>query len=145
MKRYQAWFARGDVPKARAALAEFDRDLVRRDEGTPDDGGWLFSAESHLELGDSAVALERMQEFGRRWVTASLQDPYIIEMRFILSTTPRLWGRAWMQYGDLAMARGAPAHARRAYKMVVGLWEHGDPVVQPFVTKAKAALAQLGN
>jgi len=147
LKRYQAWFARGDLPRARAALAEYDRELLARDDHTIDDGGWLLDAESHLELGDSAVALDRMNEFARRWsIAASIQqETYILETRFYQSSTIRLAGREWLLLGDLAMARNARAQARRGYAMVVALWEHGDPVVQPLVTRAKAALAQLGT
>ncbi|HEY2805095.1 MAG TPA: hypothetical protein VGI92_04475 [Gemmatimonadales bacterium] len=144
LKRYQAWFARGDTARARVALREFDRKLVTRHPDSPDDGGWLFSAESHVEFGDSAVALQRMQEFGRRWA-AEIPFAYIMEMRYFQSTTPRLWGRAWLLYGDLAKARGQRDEAKRAYRMVVGLWERGDPVVQPAVARAKTALAQLGG
>lgn len=61
------------------------------------------------------------------------------------SPSTRVAGRAWLLYGDLAMARGARDEARRAYRMVVGLWEGGEPPVQPLVARARAALAQLGN
>jgi tetratricopeptide (TPR) repeat protein/TolB-like protein len=145
LKRYQAWAALGETARARVALSEFDQTLLARHPNTPDDGGWLFNAESHLELGDSAIALQRMQEFARRWPAGISNSAYILETRYFQSTTPRLWGRAWLLYGDLAMARNQDAEARRAYRMVVGLWEHGDPVVQPFVTRARAALAQLGG
>ena len=141
LKRYQAWFARGNVPRARSALDEFDRALTARDEHTPDDGGWLFSAESRLELGDSAVALERLQEFARRW-GLGFQDAYIVELRAYQSLTARLWGRTWLLYGDLAAARSSPASARRAYRMVVALWGRGDDLVQPMVARARAYLAQ---
>jgi hypothetical protein len=144
LKRYQAFFARGDVARARAALAEFDRELVARDDHTADDGGWLFSAESHAELGDSAVAFDRMREFGRRW-PLSLNGPVILEDRYFQIMTTRLFGRAWLLYADLAKARSQNADARRAYRMVVALWEHGEPVVQPMVARAKAALAQPGS
>lgn len=144
LKQFQAWFARGDRARARAALEEFDRELLARHPATPDDGGWLFSAESHLELGDSATAFQRMREFGRRW-PAAIQGAAILEQRYFHFSTARLWGRAWLLYGDLAMARREPADARRAYGMVMTLWERGDDVVQPFVTRARTALASLGN
>ena len=144
LKRAQAFLVRGDTARARTFLSEFDRSLLARSANTPDDGGWLFGAETHLDLGDSLVAFQRLQEFARRW-PASIAGAYILEMRYFQSTTPRLWGRTWLLYGDLAMARHQAADARRAYRMVVGLWEHGDPVVQPFVARARAALAQLGS
>jgi len=146
LKRAQAWMARHDTTRARAALAAFDRELTARHVATPDDGGWLFSAETHVELGDSAVALQRLEEFARRWVfEASSTSSNILEQWYFQRQTPRLWGRTWMLFGDLAMARNQPADARRAYRMVVGLWEKGDPPVQPMVARATAALAKLGN
>jgi hypothetical protein len=48
-------------------------------------------------------------------------------------------------YADLALANNHPDEARRGYKMVVGLWEKGEPPVQPMVARAKATLAKLGN
>ncbi len=143
LKRFQALLARGDVARARTALATFDRELLARDPATPDDGGWVFSAESHLELGDTATAFQRMLEFGRRWPT-SLQGALILEAWSFQRYTARLWGRAWLLYGDLAMVGGQRADARRAYRMVAGLWEHADPPLRPLVARARAALAQLG-
>ncbi len=145
LKRAQAWLARADTAHARASLAEFDRSLLARHPNTPDDGGWLFSAELHTDLRDTTVALQRMQEFARRWAAQVQNNPSIMGTHYFQSTTPRLWGRAWLLYGDLAMARGQNADARRAYRMVVGLWEQGDPIVQPAVTRARTALAQLGG
>jgi hypothetical protein len=57
----------------------------------------------------------------------------------------RTSGRAWLLYADLAMATGHRDEARRGYKMIVGMWEHGDPPVQPLVKHAKDALAKLGG
>jgi hypothetical protein len=144
LKRFQAWFAAGNTARARIALNEFDRELTARDPSTPDDGGWLFSAESHLQLNDSAIAWQRMQEFGRRW-SSSIEGAIIMEMRFFQSSTPRLWGRTWLLYADLAASRGAREEARRGYRMLIGLWEGGEPVVQPFVTRARASLASLNR
>jgi tetratricopeptide (TPR) repeat protein len=146
IKRAQAWIARRDTVRAREALVEFDRELAARHVATGDDGGWLFSAEAHLELGDSAVALERLREFARRWVYMAGQfSSNILEQWYWHRGTQRLWGRTWLLFGDLAMAAGQQAEARRAYRMVVGFWEHGDPPVQPLVARARAAQAQLGN
>jgi len=144
LKRFQAWFARGDLARARAALAEFDARILQRHVNTPDDGGWLFSAESHLELGDTATAWERMREFGRRWQSA-FTGPTILETTSYQSATARLWGRAWLLYSDLAAARGQREEARRGYRMVTGLWQEADPVLHPLYDRARAALQQLGG
>ena len=143
VKRFQAWLARGDSSRARAALAEFDKELLARHAATFDDGGWLFNAESHLELGDSATALARLVEWERRWVFLS-RESMILEQYYWQRTTPRLFGRTWLLYGDLARAAGRRAEAGRAYQMVAGLWANGEAPVQPAVQRARDALKQLG-
>ena len=144
LKRFQALLARGDTVRARAALAEFDRELLARHPASFDDGGWLFDAESHVELGDSVTALARLVEWERRWVFLS-RESLILEQYYWQRSTPRLFGRTWLLYGDLAMARGRLAEARRAYQMVAGLWENGEPAVQPALQRARDRLKQLGS
>lgn len=64
--RYQAFLASGDTAKARRALADYDSLAVHG----PDDvfgGREMFCAESHLELGDSAAAWDRMSRFAQHW------------------------------------------------------------------------------
>ena len=139
LKRFQAWLARGDAARARSALAEFDSELLARHQATQDDGSWLFSAESHLSLGDSATALVRLVEWERRWLYG-MRESHILEQFYYQRTTARLFGRTWLLYGDLAHAAGASAEARRAYRMLAGLWERGDPVVQPALERARARL-----
>jgi tetratricopeptide (TPR) repeat protein len=139
--RYQAFLVRADTARARRALAEFDSTVLNGPEDAFT-GRELFSAESHLELGDSAAAWERMQRFARLWPGYSLYD-YTGLWR--LGPATPLIGRAWLLYADLAMARGARDEARRGYRFIVGLWEHGEAPVQPLVARARAALAQLGN
>jgi tetratricopeptide (TPR) repeat protein len=143
VKRFQAWMARGDTARARAALAEFDKELLARHRASFDDGGWLFNAESHLELGDSTTALSRLMEWERRWVFLS-KESMILEQFYWQRSTPRLFGRTWLLYGDLAMARGRRQESARAYQMVVGLWANGEPPVQPAVQRARDALTRLG-
>ena len=82
-----------------------------------------------------------MQRFARLWPGYSLNDGNL----WRLGSAVPVVGRAWLLYADLAMARGARDEARRGYRFVVGLWEHGDAPVQPLVARARAALAQLGN
>jgi hypothetical protein len=144
IKRFQAWLARGDTARARAALAEYDRELLARHPATFDDGGWLFDAESHLQVGDSATALTRLVEWERRWVFLA-RESLIFEQYYWQRSTPRLFGRTWLLYGDLAMAAGRRAEAKRAYLMVAGLWANGEAPVQPSLGRARNALARLSS
>jgi len=143
--RYQAFAARGDTARARRELDHYDRELAEQADDL-DDGGLVFSAESHLELGDSAEALRQVQEYVRRWGRISIGQFNIVGyLYFPMSSPQRLAGRAWLLYADLAMSRGLREEARRGYRFVVGLWEGGEPPVQPLVARARAALARLGN
>ena len=142
IKRFQAFLARGDTARARAALADYDRELLARHPATPDDGGWLFDAESHLELGDSATALARLVEWERHWVFLA-RGGDILEDQYFQRGTQRLFGRTWLLYGDLAMAAGKRDEARRAYTYVTTVWDKADAPLQPAVARARAALARL--
>lgn len=145
IRRFQAFLARGDMARAGAELAAHDVVLRRRPAGTPDDGGWLFAAESYLAVGDSARSLALMLEWRRRWNTTPKHfSQRVLDQNFLFAL-PRLYGRMWLLLGDLAAAGNQPAEARRAYRMVINLWEQGDPPVQTLVARARAALATLGN
>jgi tetratricopeptide (TPR) repeat protein/TolB-like protein len=135
--RFQAQLARGDTVRARAALAEYD---VWGDSTAENyyDGHEMFSAESHVELSDTATAWKRIEPLGRRW------SGYNLDQSGGYLDAVRAAGRAWLLYADLAAATGHRDEARRGYKMIIGMWEHGDPPVQPLVTRAKQALAKLG-
>ena len=144
--RFQAFLARGDTARARRALAEYD---AWGDAGAEDswNGSEMFSAESHVELGDTLTGWTRIEPFAQRW------PAYQINGSLFWGNSPsvgipgaaRVVGRAWLLYADLAMATGHLDEARRGYKMIVGMWEGGDPPVQPLVIRAKEALAQLGG
>lgn len=146
--RYQAFIALGDTSRARRALAEYD---AWGDAGAEDyfDGHELFSAESHLELGDTLTAWARIEPFGRRWAgyssLSSSRVGYFWDSHPNFTPALRVTGRAWLLYADLAMATGHRDEAHRGYKMIAGMWEHGDPPVQPLVHRAKVALAKLGG
>lgn len=144
LKRFQALLSRGDTVRARAALAEYDRELLARHPASFDDGGWLFDAESHLELGDSVTALARLVEWEKRWVFLA-KESLILEQYYWQRSTPRLFGRTWLLYGDLAMAAGRRSEAKRAYLMVTGLWSNGEAPVQPALARARDALGRLGS
>jgi tetratricopeptide (TPR) repeat protein len=145
IRRFQAFLARGDTARARHELARHDSVLARRPVETPDDAGWLFAAESHLALGDSARALAHMLDWLRRWHTSPKAfNDRILDQNFAFAV-PRLYGRMWLLLADLAAAANRRDEARRAFRMVINLWEQGDAPVQPLVTRARAALATLGN
>ena len=55
-----------------------------------------------------------------------------------------LWPRTFLLLGDLEAASGNRAAAVRAYQTFVGMWQSGDPEVQPMVRRAKEAIARLG-
>lgn len=149
--RYQAWFAQGDTVRARRALNDYDAwGATRADDAF--DSYELFAAESHLELGDSAVAWQRIKAYGTHWREYCMMDGGSRCSDFLVPTTTdalpssiRLIGRAWLLYADLALANGQRDEARRGYRMVVGLWEHGEAPVQPLYARARKALADLGG
>jgi hypothetical protein len=145
IRRVQAFLARGDTARARRELAGFDAILSRRAPLTHDDGGWMFAAESYLQLGDTARALALMTDWAGRWgATPKPLTARIMDQNFFFAL-PRLYGRMWLLTADLAMAAGRTALARQAYRMVVNLWQQGDAPVQPMVARARQALVRLGN
>ncbi|MEK6610121.1 MAG: hypothetical protein AABZ35_04285 [Gemmatimonadota bacterium] len=140
--RLTAFMTSGNPGRARLELARFDTTVLATPIETPENGSLLLSAESHLMLGDSAVALERLVEFERRWV----YQPLITQLwPQGLMISSMLWGRTWLLMGDLAAARGQNDVAVRAYRRVVGMWTGGDAEVQPGVTRAREALQRLGG
>lgn len=132
--------AAGNADALARHLAALD-ELVTGD-ARPDINGILFqlSGEIHLVRGDSAVALARFRGFldrlPRTATTVVLENEEPIY-------TAYLWGRGALATGDLAMAMGDAALARRAYQFVVALWARADAELQPAVTRARDALASL--
>ena len=130
----------GDAGRTRAALAGLDSILLSAPREL-DASGLVVSAEGHLLLGDSAVALARLLEFERRWpfqpgITNNVgpgEGPAIL-----------IWGHAWLLMGDLAIAAGQRDVATRAYRRVAGMWASADPALQPAVSRARAGLARMG-
>jgi hypothetical protein len=138
--RFQAFLALGDTVRARRALDEFDG-WGRARANDYWDGYEMFAAESYLELGDTTAAWDRIAPFASRFAGFDL-DIALVPM-LDAPAGPHagtIIGRTWLLYADLAAATGRSAEARRGYQMVVGLWEKGDAVVQPLVTRAKQAL-----
>jgi tetratricopeptide (TPR) repeat protein len=92
----------------------------------------LFVAESYLELGDSAAALERLRDYARKF-------PRSIHAPFQLNFVPRFW----IRYGDLAYALHQREEAIHAYRFITELWADADPIFQPAVQRARTRLAEL--
>lgn len=130
----------GDTAGFRRLLAAFDSMLVSLPEAA-DGGAALASAEAHLILGDSGVALERLRFFrDNTWARTSMSD----QVAQGIATAGMLWPRTFLLLGDLAAARGQ-RDAAEAYRRFIGLWSNGEPSVQPTVQRARDALARLGS
>ena len=142
--RAQAFLAAGDSVRARRELLGFDAQLASRPAFAVDDAGWLLAAELFVALGDSAAALARLADWATRWPTLSHLHGVILDQTEMNSTV-RLAPRSWLLFGDLSLAAGRRDDARRAYRMVLGMWEGGEAPVQPIAARVRAALAQLGG
>ncbi len=143
--RFQGFFARGDTARARTILDSVTVSIAALPPYAFDDAQWVIGAESWLELGDSARALVLMQDWARRWPTFHHNVGTLLEQGVGLTSSARLFPRGWLLLGDLSMAAGRREDARRAYRMVLGMWEGGEAPVQPMVTRVRAALARLGS
>jgi tetratricopeptide (TPR) repeat protein/TolB-like protein len=139
--RLVAVVATGDTARTRRALATYDSTMdAAADE--PDIGYSLLSANAHLLLGDSLVALQRLRRFrDETWKRTPMNSQILTG--FSMSGT--LWARSFLQLGDLAAAQGQRAEAADAYRRFIGMWQHADPEAQPLVQRARDALARLGN
>ena len=133
--------AAGDSARSRRALALYDSMATTlRDE--PDNGVALVGALGHLFVGDSAGALARLRAF--RDVTiahTSLLDPVAGGFAF----AGMLWPRSFLLLGELEEAAGNRQDAGDAYRRFLGMWEKGEPAVQPMVARARAALTRIGG
>ena len=130
-----------DSGRARQALARFDSMAVSQQD-EPDNGMSLAGALGHLLVADTAGALARLRQF--RDVTW-FQSPVLDQVAAGFAFEGMLWPRTFLLLGDLAAARGQKEEATRAYRQFLGMWEHGDPEVQPQVQRAREALARLGG
>jgi tetratricopeptide (TPR) repeat protein len=135
--------AAGDTNGARRLLARIDSSNAPRqgmsrfrrfDEST------LWSAEQHLALGDTAIALARLTEIEQ------ILDDRRFRFTAPMSGGARRWlGRAWLLLGDVSAALGRTDDARKMYSRVIGLWDGGDPEVKPTVDQARARLESLAR
>jgi len=130
-----------DSGRARQALARFDSMAVTQQD-EPDNGMAMVGALGHLLVADTAGALARLRHF--RDVTW-FQSPALDQVVAGFAFEGMLWPRTFLLLGDLAAARGQKEEAARAYRQFLGMWEHGDPEVQPQVQRAREALARLGG
>jgi hypothetical protein len=133
LHRFQLRLVAGDSAGARALLSRMDYQLYLGDPTAAtlrDDHLWV--AESYLQLGDSAAALERMRDFARKLPRSAFGFA--------------MWDwlpRFWLRYGDLAYAMRQRDEAVRGYRFIASLWANADPFLQPTVQRVRARLAEL--
>jgi len=127
----------GDTAGARARLRVSDGLLLAATEERHP-LRWLASALAHVALGDTTTALARLEEMERTWrrIFGYWENAAFPQPGWVL-------GRAWLLTADLRRARGQRDEAVRLYRRVVDLWSRGDVEVQPFVARAREALATL--
>lgn len=133
--------AAGDSARSRRALARYDS-MATSLQDEPDNGVALVGALGHLFVADTAGALARLRAF--RDVTfahTTLLDPVAGGFTF----AGMLWPRSFLLLGELEEAAGNRPAAADAYRRFLGMWENGEPVVQPIVARTRAALARLGG
>ena len=136
-----SWLAVGDTARFRTRLAAFDSTFFARREDA-DHGEALLSSNAWLLLADSTRALASL----RFWRDVTWrQTPLVEQMAQGFAQTGMIWARSFLLLGDLAAAQGQRLEAADAYRRFIDLWEHGDPEVQPSVTRARQALAALAN
>jgi tetratricopeptide (TPR) repeat protein/TolB-like protein len=129
---FQVRLTSGDTAGARELVRRWDSHLYLGATSYPWLGTWhVYVAESYLELGDSATALERLRDYARKFPHSPLYTP------------PTDVPRVWIRYGDLAYALHQREDAIRAYRFIAELWDHADPVFQPTVQRARTRLAEL--
>ena len=56
-----------------------------------------------------------------------------------------LWPRSFLLLGELEEAAGNRQAAGDAYRRFLGMWEKGEPPVQPLVARARAGLIRVGG
>ena len=138
-----ALLAAGDTNGARQALARHDAQLSLGEQRRfPQVGQYtLYSAEQHLALGDTAVAVARLSEIER--VFDGRMFRYSVSA--MNNGSPSWSGRAWLLSGDVAARQGRMDEAEKMYRRVIGLWEGADAEVQPLVARARERLTALSS
>lgn len=129
-----------DTLRIRTALARFDTVAASLSDDA-DNGFALAGAYGHLAANDTAGALVHLRRF--QSVTWS-KTPMLDQLSNGFTFSGMLWPRTFLLLGDLEAASGNRAAAVRAYQTFVGMWQSGDPEVQPMVRRAKEAIARLG-
>ncbi len=133
--------ATGDTARFRRALLHFDSIAVMTRDGA-DNGFALAGAFAHLAVADTAGALRLLRDFqSTTWMKTPMLDP--IGPGFTFSGM--LWARTFLLLGDLEAGTGHRAEAIAAYRRFVRMWDEADPELQPQVSRARAAIANLGG
>jgi TolB-like protein len=139
--KLMSMLATGDTARFRVALARYDSIGGTLTE-EPDAGLALPGAYAHLAVGDTAGALVWLRRFrDQTWNRSAVLDQIAPGFGF----QGLLWARTFQLMGDLTAATGQRDEARQAYRRLIGMWEHGDPDVQPAVARAREALSHLGG
>lgn len=121
--------ARGDTAAARARLETHfeNRDAIE-----------VAGEPGAMRLFAWATLLERLGEPARAAAALELFDT---------EATPQLGHvlrvRSWYERGRLYRSLDRPEPAARNYERFIDAWEDGDPVVQPLVDRARAALEDI--
>jgi len=139
--RLAAFVIRNDTTGARRTLAVLDSTVRATPLESSEMGMLLAMAEGYLAIGDSSAAFDHLVEYERRFPYAQVFDRLTSSFTF----GSFMWARTFLLEGDVAAALGHTDVAVRAYRRVVGIWESGDPEVQPAVARARAAIARLGS
>jgi hypothetical protein len=50
-----------------------------------------------------------------------------------------------LELAELAERQGASDEALEAYQFVTAIWRHADPVLQPYVKRAREGIARLAS
>ncbi len=161
-----AYAAAGDVPRARALLAEYER--TPEADHSFDAERWDFGARGviALEEGRSAEAVTQFRKFdagnpcatcGDPWIARAYEqagDPDSAEVyfrRFVDTPSSELWyddahlAYALRSLGRIYERRGDVENARAIYSRLARLYQNAEPRFQPVYEEARAALVRLSG
>jgi len=128
-----------DSMRIQRALARFDSIAASLTEEA-DNGLALAGAYGHLAVNDTLGALIHLRRFQ---AVTWLKTPILEQISSGFTFSGMLWPRTFLLLADLEAASGNRPAAVRAYQSFVGMWQSGDPEVQPMVRRAREAITRL--